>query len=193
MKQQDFENQYRDVWDKLEKLLKNMPFVDNEIELPNLYKQVSHHLSLAKSRRYTLGLIAHLNYLVTECHHHYYQGSTLYRAQFMRFIFIEFPAALRRNKYFVFASLAIFILPALIMFGLCFKNPDMIYTIMEPSQVLNFESMYEPTVKKFGRERGSDTDISMFGFYIKHNISIAFQTFAGGLVFGGGGDILFIL
>lgn len=186
MKQQDFENQYRDVWDTLEKLLKNMPFVDNEIELPSLYKQVSHHLSLAKSRRYTLNLITHLNYLVTECHHHYYQGSTLYRYQFMRFIFIEFPAALHRNKYFVFTSLAIFILPALIMFGLCFKNPDMIYTIMDPPQVLNFESMYEPTVKKFGRERGSDTDISMFGFYIKHNISIAFQTFAGGLVFGVG-------
>ncbi|RYY73533.1 MAG: stage II sporulation protein M [Gammaproteobacteria bacterium] len=184
MKQQDFENQYSEVWDKLAKLLESKPFIDAEIELPGLYKQVSHHLSLAKSRRYTLSLITNLNYLVTECHHHYYQGSALYRYQFMRFIFIEFPAALRRNKYFVFASLAIFILPALIMFGLCLKNPDMIYTIMEPSQVSDFENMYEPNAKKIGRERDSDTDISMFGFYIKHNISIAFQTFAGGLIFG---------
>jgi uncharacterized membrane protein SpoIIM required for sporulation len=184
MKQQDFENKYSAIWLTLEKLLKTTPFNDDEIELPKLYKQVSHHLSLAKSRGYTFNLVSHLNYLVTECHHKYYAGSTLYRYQFMRFIFIEFPAALRRNKGYVFSSLAIFMLPGLIMWGLCFKNPDMIYTIMEPAQVLEFESMYEPGLEKFGRERDSDTDIAMFGFYIQHNIGIAFQTFAGGLLFG---------
>ncbi|HWV15753.1 MAG TPA: stage II sporulation protein M [Cellvibrio sp.] len=186
MRQQDFEKKYGEVWLALEQLLARKPFNDDAIELPGLYRQVSHHLSLAKSRRYTFSLVSHLNHLVSECHHKYYQGSTLYRYQFMRFLFIEFPAALRRNKLYVLASLSIFLLPALIMWGLCFINPDMIYTIMEPAQVVEFENMYEPGQEKFGRERSSDTDIAMFGYYIQHNIGIAFQTFAGGLLFGVG-------
>jgi uncharacterized membrane protein SpoIIM required for sporulation len=44
--------------------------------------------------------------------------------------------------------------------------------------------MYSPSTKAIGRERESDTDLAMFGFYIRNNIGIGFQTFAGGIAFG---------
>ncbi len=182
MKQQDFEKKYQGAWLDLEKLLKEAPFKDNNIALPRLYHQVSHHLALAKTRRYTFSLVSKLNRLVTECHHHYYDGSSNYRFQFLRFLFVGFPAALHRNKTYVLASLGIFLLPAIIMWGLCFTNPDIIYSLMAAPQVAEFEAMYAPGQDKFGRERTSETDIAMFGFYIQHNIGIAFQVFAGGIL-----------
>jgi uncharacterized membrane protein SpoIIM required for sporulation len=44
--------------------------------------------------------------------------------------------------------------------------------------------MYDPAAGKLGREREADTDIFMFGFYIKNNISVAFRCFAGGMLLG---------
>ena len=51
--------------------------------------------------------------------------------------------------------------------------------------------MYDPAASKLGREREADTDIFMFGFYIQNNISVAFRSFAGGLLAGVG--TLFVL
>src|SRR4029450_13764623 len=52
--------------------------------------------------------------------------------------------------------------------------------------------MYSDTADSIGRTRTADTDWMMFGFYISHNIGIAFQCFAGGL-FAGLGSIFFLL
>ena len=35
-----------------------------------------------------------------------------------------------------------------------------------------------------GRRRDADTDWAMFGFYVRHNVGIGFQCFAGGLLAG---------
>ena len=43
--------------------------------------------------------------------------------------------------------------------------------------------MYGDPDGPIGR-RNADSDWAMFGFYIRHNIGIAFQCFAGGLFFG---------
>ncbi|MNI67271.1 hypothetical protein D3C73_1228930 [compost metagenome] len=48
------------------------------------------------------------------------------------------------------------------------------------------QSMYDPDAGHLGRsmERAASEDWAMFGYYIMHNIGIAFQTFASGLLFG---------
>src|SRR5262245_63674060 len=51
--------------------------------------------------------------------------------------------------------------------------------------------MYSPTARSIGRIRSASTDWIMFGFYIRNNIGIAFQCFAGGL-FAGVGSIFFL-
>lgn len=68
----------------------------------------------------------------------------------------------------------------------CYLEDSLIYSLVSPEQVREFEAMYDPAQRKLGRERGSDSDLLMFGYYIKHNISIAFRTFSGGILFGVG-------
>jgi uncharacterized membrane protein SpoIIM required for sporulation len=51
--------------------------------------------------------------------------------------------------------------------------------------------MYSPAADSIGRERLAGSDWIMFGHYIRHNIGVAFQCFAGGL-FAGIGSLFFL-
>jgi uncharacterized membrane protein SpoIIM required for sporulation len=51
--------------------------------------------------------------------------------------------------------------------------------------------MYDPQSSHFLKPRDVTGDADMFGFYIYNNISIAFRTFAGGML-GGVGSLLFL-
>ena len=79
---------------------------------------------------------------------------------------------------------SVFYLPALLMAFAIYVHPEVIYSLLEPSDVAGMESMYDPSNSSLGRERQSDDDLKMFGFYIYNNIGIGFRTFAAGLLFG---------
>jgi uncharacterized membrane protein SpoIIM required for sporulation len=51
--------------------------------------------------------------------------------------------------------------------------------------------MYSASAASIGRTRTASTDWMMFGFYIRNNVSVAFQCFAGGL-FAGLGTLFFL-
>jgi uncharacterized membrane protein SpoIIM required for sporulation len=51
--------------------------------------------------------------------------------------------------------------------------------------------MYSPAAASIGRVRTASTDWIMFGFYIRNNIGVSFQCFAGGL-FAGLGTLFFL-
>lgn len=183
MKQQDFEAKYNDLWLNLEKFTED----NNAAEISNFpldYRCVCHHLAIAKHRRYSTYLIERLNQLVLKCHHLLYKHNPKFNNQILSFLVSGFPRALRENSRFVWFATALFLLPGLLMFTVCYLNSDMIYSVMAAENVRQFESMYDPANKVLGRERESDTDLLMFGYYIQHNISISFQMFAGGIVFG---------
>src|SRR5207244_4694056 len=55
----------------------------------------------------------------------------------------------------------------------------------------SFEQMYSPAADAIGRTRTASTDWMMFGFYIRNNVTVAFQCLAGGL-FGGLGSLFFL-
>lgn len=184
MKQQTFEQQYQQDWKALKTLLDARHSDSSEMtELPLLYRRICHQLALAKHRRYNQHLINELNNLALRCHHLLYRNSTRFRYQILRFILLDFPYTLRKNRHFIGISAALFCLPLLLIGGLCFFNEDMIYSIASPEEVLTYESMYDHDAESFGRERDSGDDIQMFGFYIKNNIGISFQMFAGGILF----------
>jgi uncharacterized membrane protein SpoIIM required for sporulation len=48
------------------------------------------------------------------------------------------------------------------------------------------EVMYAPEKSVLGRERAAESDIQMFGFYVRNNTGIGFRTYAGGVFFGFG-------
>ena len=76
--------------------------------------------------------------------------------------------------------------PAVLFYLTVLYWPDMIYTLLPPAQVDAIEAMYNPTNRVLGAAREADTDIRMFGYYIQNNISVAFRTFASGLLLGAG-------
>jgi uncharacterized membrane protein SpoIIM required for sporulation len=74
---------------------------------------------------------------------------------------------------------------------LCVQFPAMAYEIMGESQAASIERMYDPDSQRFLTPREVSSDADMFGYYIYNNVSIAFETFAGGII-AGFGSILFL-
>lgn len=190
MKQELFEVQHAPLWEKLEsELAEKKP---RDTQFPQNFRIVCHHLALAKHRRYSPQLVDRLNALVIDAHYRFYQKNRRFRYQWLDFIVFEFPLAIRRNARFVLLALALFTLPLLVMGVGCYSNSELIYSVAPAEQVQSFESMYDPDAEKIGRERDSETDLAMFGFYIKNNIGVSFRTFAGGILFGVG-SIFFLV
>lgn len=183
MKQQTFEQQHGKLWKTLEDAVEqnDSSAISN---FPQSYRYVCHHLAIAKHRHYSSHLIDRLNRLVLKCHHHLYKHNPKFSHQWLRFVAFDFPQVLRKNAKFVWLSAALFVFPCIALFVLCYLNDEIIYSVMSAESVRDFESMYNPETRKLGRERQSDTDLMMFGFYIKNNIGISYQTFASGILFG---------
>jgi len=186
MKQKDFEHQHQALWEEFSQLLEGEN-EDLDLKLlPEHYQKVSHHLAIAKQRRYSTNLIHRLNHLVVEGHKKFYSDLPRYKASFLYYLYAGFPRAIRSNAPFVWAGLCLFFIPGFVFFFLCMSSDELIFSLMSYEQVKDFEQMYDPAARAIGRKRESDTDVMMFCFYIYNNIGISFQTFASGIFFGVG-------
>ncbi|MBX2858870.1 MAG: stage II sporulation protein M [Cellvibrionaceae bacterium] len=183
MKQHSFERRHRMQWQQLEATLEN-PKAPLDQHFPEQFRQLCHQLSLAKHRRYSPQLVDRLNEIVIKAHHRFYQHKYRLHFQWLTFFVHDFPHTVRRNRNFVLSASALFLLPLLATAITCFINPEFIYSIASYEQVKSMEAMYDPSNRVIGRERESDTNLYMFGYYIYNNIGISFRTFAGGVLFG---------
>lgn len=195
MRQEAFEARYGPTWTKVENAVRALARGGDALrrdaeragigrEFPRLYRQVCHHLALARARRYSLGLQQRLNRLALEGHQHLYRTRTAFLGTIVQFFMHDFPATFRRHLSYVAASFLLFGLSGIGM-GIAVQiQGDLVYSLLEPHEISQMEAMYDPGNRVLGRERESDSDVAMFGFYIYNNISIGFQTFAGGLLFG---------
>ncbi len=181
--QRQFQQQYQSLWEDLEKTCSDdgkSPDMDNFVQR---YRRLCYSYALAGSRHYNQELLQRLHRLVMICHQRLYSVAGK-KGRFRQFIWRDFPHTLRRNAGFFWLGTVLFYAPFFIVGILCYIDPEWIYGVMSERQVVNFEMMYGPAREVLGRTRDSDTDIFMFGFYIRHNIGIGFRTFAGGLSAG---------
>lgn len=196
MRQQQFEELNHPLWVEMRALLDDLARFSGRQRLdpvargrlPWLYRQLCNHYALARSRHYSPTLVAELHDMVLQGHRQLYRrrSAMLWRA--IGFVSAEFPRALRAHASYLWLAIALFALPGLLTGLLCYQDPELIYSLLGEADVAQMEEMYDPANRKVGRteERGSETDFAMFGFYINHNISIGFRTFAGGILFGAG-------
>lgn len=183
MNQERFEQRHAADWARFEGWLRSADGVA-AADLPRRYRQICHHLALARERRYGPALIERLHILVLEGHQRLYAARSGGWARVAEFLGGGFPGLVRRQwRLFALASL-LFYGPALAMFIGVMVSPNLALTVMDQETLANLERMYAPGAEVLGRTRESDTDILMFGYYIRNNIGIAFQTFAGGVLFG---------
>ena len=156
-----------------------------EIDLPDIYRQVCHHYSLANSRMYSPVLLDRLNTLATRGHQALYSSHMSLWGQVKRFAMFGFPNLMRKEWKLFFIASALFYVPFFGMLIAIQFAPDLAYSVIDGASLRDLEDMYDPDLRsRLGREREADSDVLMFGHYIKNNTGIGFQSFAGGLLFG---------
>lgn len=191
MKQSTFEQLHAPVWQALEAKLilleKGQKPQSGELrEFASLFRKVCHFHALAQERHYSSFLVDHLDNLVVRAHQQLYRRKHPIWQPLLQFIVRDFPALVRQERQAVLWAALLFVGPLLGFFVATLVNPDMAYTVIAPDQAAQMEAMYDPANRVLGAARDSDTNWGMFGFYIYNNISVAFRTFASGLLLGVG-------
>ena len=203
MRQEQFEVRYGPLWQRLDRQLAMLEKKgragaertgDGLAAFPSLYRQVCNHYALACSRFYGPALVARLHRLVLRGHQQLYRPRRSGLTALLEFAGRGFPAAVRAHGRVFWLAFLLFYLPALVCGVQAYRDPTLIYTVMDEGQVARIEYMYDPRNRKAGRtpERTSETDLQMFGYYIYNNVAIGFRTFAGGM-FLGAGTVFFLL
>ena len=146
-------------------------------EFASLYRKSCQHLALARSRLYSHHLINRLNNLVLSSHAQLYSAKRNIVREMALYIFSGFPQRVRGEWRSVLISAALFYISLLGMMLAIIVNPDMVYTVMDNSQLREFEYMYDPThADTLGRtpDREASSDVMMFGYYVSNNTGIGF-------------------
>ena len=153
---------------------------------PQALRQVTGDLNTARSNGYDPALIERLNRITLEGNQILYGSKPFSIKSFSTFIFKTFPCAVR-SQWKGFAACCLIFFGLAVFFALlCIRFPDAVYELMSPWTAGSLEEMYNPESGYYLQPREVSGDADMFGFYIFNNISIAFQTFAGGLLAGVG-------
>lgn len=203
MKQQAFEDDGEERWREFERLLGLLdargpirsfrsglsgrhPLGEAAALFPQLYREVCRDLSHAVQRCYSPRLVDRLNDLALAGHRQLYSRTTAFGAAILRFVVRGFPERVRRDIRVISVAGALFALPGLLLFACSMAYPELVYSVLPPSSINDFESMYDPANRIVGSGRSAETDVAMFGYYIANNIGIGFRTFAMGILGGVG-------
>jgi len=198
MKQSQFEIRHQAHWQqfahRLDLLERGKASAEEARAFPRDYRRLCQHLALAQERGYSSYLVDPLQHLVLRGHQQLYRHRSHLGAQLLAFVLAGFPRLVREQWPFVLAAGLLFFGSLLGTALLVYLFPDLVYSIMPGDQVAQMQGMYDPAAGHLGRdtERAASDNWVMFGYYIMHNIGIAFQTFASGLLFGLG-SVFFLM
>jgi uncharacterized membrane protein SpoIIM required for sporulation len=156
-----------------------------------LYRRACEQLALARARSYPAYIVDRLERLTVDGHQVIYRQHEFGVARLKKLLAVDFPCAVRTQAPYVTAAAALLMLPALAVALLIYQRPELILSVVRPETAASFEQMYSPAAESIGRVREATTDWMMFGFYIRNNIGVSFQCFAGGL-FAGLGSVFFL-
>jgi uncharacterized membrane protein SpoIIM required for sporulation len=160
-------------------------------EMPHRYREVCHHLALARDRQYGTALIERLEKLVLAGHQALY-GEAEIGGAVSRFLLGGFSRLVRKHWRYMLVSGLLFFGPLIACIVAVQWFPDFAYVIVSPEQLADVQQMYAPENMKLGKQRGADNDFLAFTFYVANNVRIDFQCFAGGMLFGVG-SLFFLL
>lgn len=198
MKQSLFESRHQQQWQtyaqQLEQLEQGKAKAGEMADFPHQYRRLCQHLALAQQRGYSSYLVDRLQQLALRGHQQLYRHRSQLAAKMLAFLLADFPCLVREQWRFVLIAGLLFFGSLVGIALLVYLFPDLIYSIVSAQQVAEMQGMYDPAASRLGRaaERAASEDWMMFGYYVMHNIGIAFQTFAAGLLFGLG-SVFFLI
>ncbi|MDR2028377.1 MAG: stage II sporulation protein M [Treponema sp.] len=188
MTQRNFIERRQALWNKFEGIINGGPraLKAQAAWFPQGYRELTQDLNTARAHGFDPAVIERLNHLVLEGNQLLYGQRSLSLKPLADFILRDFPRAVRAHwkglgiAHLVFYGLAFFFAV------LCIRFPNLVYELMSEEEAVQLEMMYDPESAHFLNPRDAGSDADMFGFYIYNNISIAFRTFAGGILAGFG-------
>lgn len=191
MRQAYFEQERVARWKDFEKQLAALDAGLPVQDFPRQYRLLCHDLVLARSRRFDALLVAKLNALALRGHQHLH-GARIGGDRWIDLFVHRFPAAVRAEWRLVLLMSLCFYGSGIAMFAFTQRDPEFVYSLIAPEQIARFEEMYDPAGQVQTGSRDVLDNVSMFFFYIGNNVSVAFRTFAGGILCGVG-SLLVIL
>ena len=154
------------------------------------YRELTQDLNTARAHGFDPSIIERLNSLVLEGNQILYSRRSWSVKTLVDFVLRIFPRAVRSQWRSLGAALLIFYGLGIFFGFLCVRYPSMVYQLIGEDTVSGLEHMYDPESSHFLKPRDVSSDADMFGFYIYNNISIAFRTFAGGILAGIGSLVI---
>jgi len=188
MTEQSFIQRRESVWNEFSKLTRGGKNILKKGAVPFvlMFREMTQDLNTAKAYGFDPVIIDRLNILVNEGNQILYARRNWTFKEPVRFILQTFPQKVRSQWKGILAVSLLFY-GVEIFFGLlCIRFPDISEELVSSYQLYQVEQMYNPANEYYLRPRDVTTDADMFGFYIYNNISLAFRTFAGGILAGFG-------
>jgi uncharacterized membrane protein SpoIIM required for sporulation len=188
----EFETTHGAAWQELEQALDRGERTLDPERFLILYRACCEHLALAKSRGYPTGLIDRLSILTAQAHQIVYRQNDYGWQRILRLLLDDFPAEVRALRGYMALAAALLFVPALLLGFAIFHHPELVLSVTDATTAEGFARMYSPDNPAIGRTRDAGSNWTMFGFYILNNISIAFQCYVTGILFGLG-SLFFLL
>jgi uncharacterized membrane protein SpoIIM required for sporulation len=194
-----FEELYADDWTELEAIVNTMlgrkrgeqtgVALSSAARFAALYRGACEQLALARARSYPAYMVERLERITTDAHQLIYHRREFGVTRVRDLIAVEFPSAVRKHMPYVGVAAAAFLVPTFVIAVLVYWRPELILSVVSSETAASFERMYSPAA---GGTRTAAMDWMMFGMYIRNNVSVAFQCFAGGL-FAGLGSLFYLM
>ena len=208
MNKREFAARRRPAWQRFETLLEGLDegrksklTAAETTEFSRLFREVCFDLSLVRSRDWGVVLSSYLNDLVSRGHNAFYSAPPGKLSRLARFLAFEFPRTFRRNAGYFYVASALFFVPFFVAWAVVQADPSAARRVVPAKALEQMNEMYSaegwkkvdrsPDANDTKRERDASKEFgeqrsAMFGFYVQHNVSIAFQVFAQGILFGVG-------
>jgi uncharacterized membrane protein SpoIIM required for sporulation len=194
MTQQSFVRLRQNFWNEFENTVRGgrKAIKKRAPDFPKDYRELTGDLNTARANGFDPSIIERLNALVLEGNEILYGSRSFSLRGAADFVLKVFPAAVRSRWRSLGAALLIFYGLAVFSCLICVVHPGLAYDFLGGDAAGSIESMYDPESPHFLTPRDVSSDADMFGYYIYNNISIAFRTFAGGIL-AGFGSLLFLM
>lgn len=210
MNKRDFVKDRERAWNRFEQLLnrisrkslKRLP--SREVnEFSRLLRELANDLAVIRSRGWGQQLAGYLNGLISRGYNFFYTSPPGYLRGALDFLSGGFPRLLRANIWYFAVACGLFFGPLFIAWAVIQSNPELAKRVVPEGQLVMAKRMYakplysadesetaaerRKRLTEYGEQRSA-----MSGFYIRHNISIAFRSFASG-IFAGIGTVYTLL
>lgn len=191
-----FVTEKRERWNKLKNILQIIQknsfkalSEEQTRDFSKLYRMTCADLAEARMLKLSPDVLNYLNNIVGQAHQFLYSRPLLHKQGVLYYIKNKALRVFADNKGFVIASALLFLLPLVISYIVTLANPDFARAVLGDSTVDFFADSYAESVST---GRTNSMNVAMVGYYIQHNISIGFLSFATG-IFLGLGTIYFLV